>query len=334
MCASRLPLAHAFGMIWGMYDIYGGSGMVMTSSSFARARQWRAALQKCRPEDRGKLLATLVRDISSSIPLAANASRQEWDVNACLEIAPALSVIIGAWMDAEPVNPEWPCRDRLFLTRRNDVLTAGSALAFMGFFEPDTLVQKIDAPVGAPGASIPGLEPFRPTPTETVTAAWLSAVDSTRSKRYWFEAFATAEETPWADREWEEFGGVWKTCILLDHTAGEALETLRTMPEKQDAQNINGLVALVAIPKTAGVTEFMERWRSAGWDAQTVTASDSAYLCEILKPYESMPRVVALTTDPGQSMAAGQQSTGETSQLLGELSDDQFNALMDISVQI
>ncbi|MCD7908354.1 MAG: hypothetical protein LUH04_11865, partial [Clostridium sp.] len=92
-----------------------------------RTARWRAIRRRIRlgsPAERAVLLARLADEVRALTPLAVRASRQDWDLADCLEMAAALGVVIGGWLALDPTNPEWPGRDRLYLSRRQDHIAA------------------------------------------------------------------------------------------------------------------------------------------------------------------------------------------------------------------
>lgn len=297
-----------------------------------RTHRWRTTrnlVLRATASDRDRLLHQFGDEIRALAPLAARGSSKDWDIGACLELATALGVILGAWMTAEPANPEWPGRDRIFLARSADTLAAGAALSTFGFFQPEYAAKLVDAAVNGDKNAIPGLESVCAPTRELATEAWESGLESAWSKRRWRQHFGPGAGLDWANPEWRDAPGVWRTCIVFEHQ-DEAAPLCRALPE-QDGECPAGLSAVIVAPQNESVP-LAQQWRDSGWESMVVDRSDGPGLYNVLTaPASDKPRAIILAI--GQATSLGTSATtfrlARQGTLLGELSDDQFNAIMD-----
>lgn len=303
-----------------------------------RAIQWRAMRGQIRTAgeaDRYRLLLRFGDEMRLLAPMAAKASAIDWDVNVSLEFAAAVGTLVGGCLNAWPGNPFWIGRDRLYVCRRNDLLVLGCGLSLLGFFPTDKVADFVDdALAEGSQAALPGLEPGVTPATDLPRHAWESALESERSKRRWAEALemGSGANPEWADRDWLRSPGVWRTYILLEATAPEAF-VCRDLP-LQEPGVPSSLVALAYAPRNEA-SRLAEEWRAAGWETVVVSRSDCLGLYQTLTaPSSGKPLAVMLAAGQAQGPSSSLTSMRrKDSQLLGEMSDEQFSSLVGESLQ-
>lgn len=299
-----------------------------------RSYRWRATRRRIAigsPSERATLLTRFGDEIRSLIPLVVRASRTDWDLASCFELSTALGVIVGGWLAVDPRNPEWPGRDRLYLCRRQDWIAACSVLSLSGFFPPEYVGRMVDSLETEKPSPIPGIEMIGQPSRLLAKAAWDSALESNRSKRRWRENFSDNDNLDWVEPIWRNSNAVWHTCIVLDHE-DESLPAIRNLAAAS-VENPAGLLALISVPRDDALL-VANQWRECGWETLVVSRNDPCELYSCLcTPSGSRPIAIMLTfSDEPEMPSTGTVRRGE-SMLIGELPDDQFNALMDATLQ-
>ncbi len=107
------------------------------------ARRWQEKRRRIRAvsgDDRLRLLRSFGEAVRALPPPSSGAAAA-----APPEDDPLFDAVIGAWLSLDPSNPDWPGRDRLFLTRREDLAPACAVLSICGFFPP----RKLPAPINS-----------------------------------------------------------------------------------------------------------------------------------------------------------------------------------------
>ncbi len=301
-----------------------------------RIARWKALRQKLKHRGDGEqrqLLRSLGEEIRAFVPVVAKISIRDWDSIACQEMAMPLGIVIGAWLNAEPANPAWPGRDRLFLARSCDLVAACSALALAGFFPPGQAAELLDRTLAATGdtVEIPGLEAIPEDAAVLLKLARDSAVESGRSKRRWRDIFADGSAAAWADPAWQKSPAVWRTCLVAEADA-EGMEEFRDVAGRGgDAPA--GLAALLIAERDLASGQA-EEWRAAGWEAMVIDKSDCLGLYRALAaPAGDSPLAVLLDIGRAAVTPSGRfAGRVGAEKLLGELSDEQFNAIMGESL--
>lgn len=310
--------------------------MITKIYDMSRSLRWRALRHKIRTvedPERYRLLRILGDELRALAPSVVRASSGTWDINVTLELATSQGAVLGGWWNAWPANPGWPGRDRLFLGRREDLLSISCGLAVLGFFPVDRVAQVVDAAMEAGReAEIPGLEACGLPFEEMACLAWESAIESGRSKRRWREQLGAEAGANWAEAKWCAAPEVWRTCIVADSLAPGA-RILRDMPS-QGAEQPAGLVAMVTVNR-ADSANTAEQWRVMGWEAAVVARSDCLGLYHTLNsapPDKPLAVMVAVGPSP-QSPASRTGQRSRDTKLLGEMSDEQFNAIINETIQ-
>lgn len=329
--------------------------MIKNIKNPARARTWlrlRDAIRKtAAAADRKTMLHRFGEEIRTLMPTVMKDAKIDLDELArANEAATAQGVLIGAWLQLDPINPGWPGRDRLFVIRREDLINICAILATFGFFPPSQvagILGEVDAEGRA--AAIPGLEVPGCPASEIPGLLWESAVESAKSKKRWREqccAPAPDGATPdaaaapavsaasWADPVWRDSPAVWRSCAIFD-AADPVTEECMALPGKAGEPSAlspapAGLVALVKVPR-GEAADLAERWARSGWETTIVNRDDTVGLYDALvaadmaKPFAVMLTIGSVSARFHVSRTAvRRQEEG----LLGEMSDDQFSRVM------
>lgn len=300
-----------------------------------RAGRWRAirwSIRAAGPEERYELLRRFGNEIRVLASPAVRESTVNWDFNAAAELFTAQGALLGGWWQADPANPLWPGRDRVFVGRREDLLGTCCCLAALGFFPETEVATRIDFALAAgregviPGLEVPGLPP-----EEVLPLAWESAVESGRSKRRWREYLGLDSVREWTDAAWRDSPAVWRTFVVADAVLAD--RELRDRPRREQ-DSPAGLVVLVVVQRN-DAPDLAREWHNAGWETTVVNRTDCLGLYEALATgRDARPTAVMLAIGhaPSSPTARIARQPREV-RLLGELSDDQFNAIMDESLR-
>ncbi len=307
--------------------------MLDTIRDLGRARRWLRLRNRIRGADtsqeRQRLLRRFGEEIRRLTPtLAKKASTVEReDITRADEVAAAHGVVIGAWLQLDPRNPEWPGRDRLFVIRREDLINTCSALSTFGFFPVDlaaALVERVDTE--GRKAVVPGLEAPGFPAEEIPELLWESALESGRGKRVWRER--VGEDAEWVETSWRDMPAVWRSVAIFD-AADPVTEQCRVLPGREGDKPA-GLVALVKVGHVEA-QEMSDSWTAAGWRTAVVGRYDSLGLYEALTSADmGIPFAVMLATTSASTRLHISKTAlrRRESGLLGEMSDAQFNDLM------
>lgn len=302
-----------------------------------RARNWlrlRDAIRSAEKDaDRRVLLRHFGEEIRVLMPSVVKAAMIESDeIARANEVASAQGVLVGAWLQLDPMNPTWPGRDRLYVIRREDLVNACAVLSTLGFFPADQVAGFVGQ-VDAEGrkAMIPGIEAPGVPAGEVPGLLRESAVESARSKKRWRDQCVRigAENASWADASWRDSPAVWRSCALFD-AADPVTEECRALPGAGEEAPA-GLVAIVKTPR-GDADGLADRWTESGWTTAILSRDDSVGLYESLTGADmSKPFAVMLTIgSPSARMHVSRTAIRRREEgLLGEMSDDQFNDVME-----
>lgn len=262
-----------------------------------RIDAWRELKRKIRLADQSanqSLLAHCGDEIRRMLREAAAASGDRGD-SGTGALVPALSVVAGGWMTADPYNPSWPGRDRLFAFGGDVRAAACAMLAVVGFFAPESVNVLAEAVSADRDIRVPGLEPAAAKSGTGPEIAWADAVKS----RDWKSAWRGSMENggpDWVDPEWLASPAMWRTCVLLDHDDPAAVRCCELPQRRTDRPA--GLEAVVFARDDAG--EVATAWRNSGWDSELVAGNDVSGLYRALAaPARDVP--LAIVVDVGET---------------------------------
>ncbi|MDR1744347.1 MAG: hypothetical protein LBS30_01175 [Planctomycetota bacterium] len=306
--------------------------MMKNIRNVGRARSWLRLRDAIRgtvnQPDRENLLRRFGEEIRALMPMTVKASPLERDsIARAHEVAVAQGVLIGAWLQLDPLNPTWPGRDRLYVIRREDLVNSCSVLSTLGFFPPEQVADIVDR-VDAEGrrAAIPGLESPGVPAGEIPGMLWESAVESARSKKRW--RAQCGDHAAWADPSWRDSPAVWRSCAIVD-VADPVAEQCRALPGN-GGETPAGLVAVVTVART-DAESLADKWLKSGWVTTVVNRNDSLGLYNALtgadmgRPFAVMLALGSMSVRLHISRTALRRREAG---LLGEMSDEQFNEVM------
>jgi transketolase len=322
--------------------------MVYSIYNIAAAKRWQARRQRIRAAS-GSAKLRLLRAFGDELrALPPPAGRAPAFASVSPGDASLFTALVGAWLSLDPSNPEWPGRDRLYLTSREDLAAACAALSLCGFFPPEKLPD-IASHIDASGrnASVPGLEAPGVPSGEIPQLLWESATASVRDKKRWREMFGAggAGHGAWLAPGWRGAAETWRSCVVLDAEDGIA-SACRDLARRRD-EPAAGLVALVKAPEISA-PDLIEVWADAGWRAVLVSGGDPLQLHDVLTgakldaplavvlsiagrmPMQLSEVVASVPRPPAAKVLARRRA----SELLGELPDEQFSALFDESLKL
>ena len=314
--------------------------MFATVYNIVNIRRWqerRRRIQALSGPERRRILQCFSDDIRALLPAVARATTVgDDDIDRAMKTIDIYSVVIGAWLALDPTNTDWPGRDRLFVSRRDDLICACSALSSFGFFPAGQMPDLVEeAELHGSLTIIPGLEQPGVPGAEIPELVWESAQESARNKRRWRDHMEKISQSAWVDSHWAAAPESWRTCIVLDSTDPITL-TCRNLPVcGGDAPA--GLLALIKAPDNLADT-IAEDWWNSGWDAMTLKHNDPAQLYEVLATtHLHRPLAIVLTMDNAAGTTPYISKTftlRRESGLLGEMSDEQFNAIIGQSLEL
>ena len=314
--------------------------MFSTTFNIAKARRWqekRKRIQAASGAQKLRLLQSFGEEIRTLAPAFNRATTVEkQDIASAAEVSSAFGAILGAWLNLDPTNPQWPGRDRLYVIRRDDLINACAALSVCGFFPPETVAGLVeDVDTKGRKAVVPGIESPGVPVDEIPQLIWESATESARDKRRWRETLGSAGHNAWLSPVWRDAPETWRTCVILD-TADPVTAQCRDLVRRED-ERLAGLVALVKTPEDAAHA-VAEDWWGAGWDAALMDKSDILQMHDLLGGgrLEKPLAIVLSTSTKGRLLPHISKTVvrRRESGLLGEMSDEQFNALMGESLEI
>lgn len=303
--------------------------MFASTYNIVKARQWQEKRRRIRSASGAvklRLLQSFGDEIRALPPVPAASAPEPVSL---------FNAVLGAWLNIDPANPDWPGRDRLFVVPRADLVNACALLAVCGFFAPEKLPDLVES-IGSFGlnTTVPGLESPGIAVEEIPRLLWESAVASGRDKRRWREASGSFGHDDWFSSAWRDAPESWRTCVVLDSETSVAA-ACRELAGRREDQAV-GLVALVNAPEACAAAVVAD-WESSGWRAVMVGARDSMRLHGILAEATlEQPLAVVLSVaaaGAGGSAKAVERRVGGA-ELLGEMSDEAFTALFDESLKL
>lgn len=218
-----------------------------------------------------------------------------------LSVADIMAVLFFGEMDIDPVNPAWPQRDRLVLCKGHAAPALYAALALRGYFpvaELDTL-RKL-------GSSLQGHPDMKKTPGVDMStgslgqglsvACGMAMAGRLDHKDYHVYAIL-------GDGENEE-GQVWEAAMFAAHYK---LDRLIAFIDHNRLQ-IDGRICDVLSPEP-----LEEKWRSFGWQVQTIDGHDHAAIIEaikVAKENKGCPSMIIAETVKGKGVSFMENQAG------------------------
>lgn len=301
-----------------------------------RIQRWRKLRERIRCLENGPEKLELVRSFGDEIrlfmPDTVNSPTVDRDdIARALEVATVHGAIIGSWLEIDPANPAWPGRDRLFVVRQEDLVTACCVFATMGFFPMEKVADVVDHVDSAASlAVVPGIEEPG-APAESIPdLLWESGLESAKSKKRWRDA--NLRHDRWANEKWARSPAAWRSSVLLD-TADPVTDGCRRLALRRD-EAAAGLTAFVKVPRLDAAS-VAESWEASGWDVRVFNRTDCLGLHQFLLDNVFDRPVAAMIATGGTSQnprhISRTYARRRESGLLGEMSDEQFSAMLEDS---
>lgn len=294
-------------------------GLAPDFERYSSWQEWRRRLRICSDEVLSQELKRLGEDVRDIAAIAATVLSRRDASAVNLDLADAVAIFLCGVANLDPLNSEWSGRDRILLEEGDNLLIFCAALARMGFFSPGATTTVIEKAMSDESFSLPGVE-LTPGGT-TLATGWEMAVEARNEKLRWLAAWL---DTSWADPVWRDSPVGWRVFSWLSwrDPAMDGVCSLPTASEEVSA----GFTALITAPYEEA-TRLAELWRELGWDAFVVSRDDRLGLYQTLSRIpEEKPMAVFIGV--GEVYDASRRDHEDT-KLLGEMTDEQFHAVMD-----
>lgn len=311
--------------------------MLAKASNIAQARRWQEKKRRLRAAAATEKLRLLLSFGEETRALASTFGRtgsttHKYTPASVPEVSAAICAILCAWLNLDPTNPEWPGRDRLFLTRRRDLLNSCAALSTCGFFPSEAVVDLVVA-VEAEGtkAVIPGVEAPGAPAEDIPRLFWESAAESARDKKRWREVLGAGVHADWFSPVWRDSPETWRSCVVLD-AEDEVSAAVRALARRED-ESAAGMVALVKASEimSEGV---VKEWWDGGWDVILADCGDLVQVYSLLVDLRlERPLAIILSKFSAPNKNSKTVVRRRESGLLGEMPDDIFSELMKESLK-
>jgi len=244
--------------------------------------------------DLADLALQLRRDV---IELTWFSGTQSSHVGGELSLADIMAVLYGKILKLDPENPEWEDRDRLIVSKGHASAITYAAMAWRGFFDRARLwnefnrvdgkleehanmeLEGIEAPTGSLGMGL----------SNGCGMAWCAKHNS-KGRSLSHRVFVIL-----SDGECTE-GQTWEAAMLAGHLK---LDNLIAVVD------YNQFIISGRTRDVLDLEPFSEKWRSFGWDVQTVNGHDLAELVEALETAREptmavgKPRIIIADTVKG-----------------------------------
>jgi transketolase len=207
-------------------------------------------------------------------------------------VADILATLYGDVLRVDPMNPTWPERDRLILSKGHCAAALYSALAYRGFFAV-TALETFMAPLsplnGHPDRKkVPGVE----TNTGPLGHGLPVAVGTAIAAR--MSESARKTYVVLGDGELQE-GSNWEAIMYAGHLK---LESLTAIVDR------NRLQQGARTEDTNGLDPLEAKWSAFGWEVLTVNGHDIGALIDALTaPRHGRPRVLIANTIKGKGVS-------------------------------
>ncbi len=211
-----------------------------------------------------------------------------------LSAADILAVLYGEILRVDPERPDWPGRDRFFMSKGHASGAFYATLARRGFFPAEELSSYMQPGARLNGhparGKVPGVEastgPLGHGLPVAVGAALAAKIDGAA-----WRTFVLC-----GDGELQE-GSNWEAAMAAAHYG---LESLTVIVDR------NGLQLGAATEQIMRLEPLADKWRAFGWSVREVDGHDCAALQELLSsvPWEvGAPNCVIARTHKGQGVS-------------------------------
>ncbi len=210
-------------------------------------------------------------------------------VGSCLSCADILAVLYGEVMKVNPVDPEWPERDRFILSKGHACAALYSALANRGFFpksELDNFYKNGSYFTGHANHNVPGVEVSTGALGDGLSIGCGMALANPKAKVYVLMGDGDLNE-----------GSTWEAVMFAGH---HRLENLIAIVD------CNGLQALGNTNSIINQELISDRWKSFGWYGEIVDGHDISQLksrLQLCYHFENKPTCVIAKTVKGKGVS-------------------------------
>ncbi len=193
-----------------------------------------------------------------------------------------------------PGEPDWPERDRFFLSKGHAAPLLYAVLSHAGFFEREKLwtLRQVNSPVeGHPvQGRLPGIETTSGSLGKGISVA-LGHVLGGRLNGLRYRVYVLT-----GDGECEE-GQIWEAAVAASHFKADNLHVIVDYNKYQETGPISREMAL---------EPFAEKWRAFGWYVEEVDGHDTGALIKTIKSVHEVkgqPSVIIAHTVKGKGVS-------------------------------
>lgn len=209
-----------------------------------------------------------------------------------LSVTDILTTLFAGVLNIDPLQPQWPERDRFILSKGHCAAALYSTLAATGFFDAARLQHFVAAlsPLnGHPNRrKIPGVETNTGPLGHGLPVAVGCAIASQLNKQAW-RTFVVL-----GDGELQE-GSNWEAAMYASH---RKLGSLTAVIDR------NRLQQGASTDDTNDLEPLADKWRAFGWEVLDVDGHSHAALLEAFtSPRQDKPRVVIADTIKGKGVS-------------------------------
>jgi transketolase len=214
-------------------------------------------------------------------------------IGSCFSIAELLAVLYGAVLRYRAVEPDWPQRDRLIVSKGHAAAAVYAVLAAVGFFPHERLAAFYRNGGGLPGhvtRGVAGVEVSTGSLGHGLPIALGMALAAQRDGAPQ-RVFCLI-----SDGECDE-GTTWEAALFAAHHRLANLTVLL---------DYNQIQSLGRVSEVLELEPLTDKWRSFGWAVRSVDGHDVSALRETLQqlPLEpERPSVIIARTVKGQGVS-------------------------------
>ncbi len=235
-------------------------------------------------------LANRIRKHCINMTHRANASH----IGSCLSVADVLAVLYGKILRVDPKQPNWPDRDRFFLSKGHACAALYAALAERGFFPLewlDTFYENGSLLAGhVTHKNVPGVELSTGSLGHGLPVATGMALAAKRDGRS-HRVFCVL-----SDGECDE-GSTWEPALFAPH---HKLSNLIAIVDYNKIQSFGTVKEVIDLHPLA------DKWRAFGWAVREIDGHDFAQVEKALQevPYDiDRPSCIVAHTVKGKGVS-------------------------------
>jgi transketolase len=244
-----------------------------------------------RTADVGELKELAKRLRSHALRMTSSARSSH--IGSCLSAADLIAVLYGTVLRIDSSQPQWPGRDRLILSKGHAAAVIYAALAEVGFFSVDELVdygRNGGRLFGHVTAGVPGVELSTGSLGHGLPVGVGMALAAKRDGQSW-RVFVVM-----SDGECDE-GSNWEAILFAGH---HHLDNLVAVVD------YNKIQSLASVEETLALEPFADKWRAFGWEVVEVDGHDISALISVMLDAQHVagrPAVVIAHTIKGKGVS-------------------------------